>query len=129
MFVGGYMKNLIQELKIDRLPMSLNEYINIERGNKFAAAKIKKNETESVYWFIKAQELKPMKGKVRIVFHWYVKNIKKDPDNIAFGKKYILDGLVMAGILKNDGQKNIGGFSDHFHIDKKEGVVIYIEYV
>ena len=30
--------------------VSLNEYINAERSNKYKAAKIKKEETERAYW-------------------------------------------------------------------------------
>ena len=30
---------------------TLNDYIKAERGNKFAAAKLKKNATEGVAWY------------------------------------------------------------------------------
>lgn len=52
-------------------------------------------------------------------FHWYRKNKKVDPDNIAFAKKYILDGIVAAEALPNDGWSEVLGFSDSFSVDKE----------
>ena len=54
-----------------------------------------------------------------ITFRWLCKNKKKDKDNIAFAKKFILDGLVEAGVIKNDGWDDIEGFQDEFEIDAK----------
>ena len=38
---------------------------------------------------------------------WETVNNRIDPDNIYFAVKFILDGVVKAGILKSDGRKNI----------------------
>ena len=55
------------------------------------------------------------------IFHWYCQDFRRDPDNIEHGQKYILDGLVRAGILPNDGMKNLGGGKVHcFFRDKRE---------
>lgn len=94
----------------------LNTYINAERANKFGAAKIKKEATELVMWEVKSQKLKPIKGRIDLIFQWTVKDKKKDPDNIAYAKKFILDGLKEAGIIENDGWKQIGHFEDWFLI-------------
>lgn len=48
-----------------------------------------------------------------------MKNAKADPDNIAFNKKFILDGLKDAGIIRNDGFKEIRLLKDVFFIDNK----------
>lgn len=93
----------------------LNTYINTERSNKFAGAKLKKDETQQVAWW--AYDLKPMKN-INLVINWYCKNKKKDKDNISFGIKFILDGLVKAGVIKNDGWNDIEGFQHKFYIDK-----------
>ena len=116
----------IQTLFLNYLPTSLNEYIRIERGNKYEAARIKKTETERVAWLCKSQKIKPVTDKVYITFVWVVKNRKKDPDNIAFAKKFILDGLVMAKVIKQDNLNNIVGFRDIFVVDKREGVSVMI---
>ena len=56
--------------------------------------------------------------RVFITFRWFCKNRKKDSDNIVVGKKFILDGLVEAGVLKNDGWKQVAGFKDEFEVDR-----------
>lgn len=115
-----------QTLILDTIPCDLNTYINKERSNRFMAAKVKKEETEYVYWVCKEQGLKQAKKPVQLNFYWYVVNQKKDPDNISFSKKFIIDGLVTAGVLKNDGMKQVIGFEDHFILDKLEQVTVEI---
>lgn len=101
----------------------LNTYINYERMNRFAANKIKREETERVVWECKAQKLKPIAEDnypVFMIYTWYCKDKKKDKSNISsMGRKVIEDGLVEAGILKNDGWNLIEGFEDHFEIDSE----------
>lgn len=54
------------------------------------------------------------------LFEWYCENKRKDPDNIAGGgTKAILDGLVEAGVLPNDGWKQVKRIDHRFHIDKE----------
>ena len=52
-------------------------------------------------------------------FTWYTKNNRKDADNIAFAKKFVLDGFMKAGLLGNDNRKHITGFQDEFAVDKR----------
>lgn len=99
----------------------LNAYIKALNNNRYKGNSIKKEETNRVYWSAKISKVKPVKNyPVIIGFTWFVKNKMKDPDNIAFSKKYILDGLVLAKVLKDDSQRYIRGFSgEYFHIDKE----------
>lgn len=97
--------------------VDLNTYINKERGNRYAAATIKEEETRRVYWECKAQKLSRIDSPVFVACSWFCKNKRKDRDNIAFSKKFILDGLVKAGVLSNDGWDDIVGFQDAFFID------------
>lgn len=62
----------------------------------------------------KAKITKP----VTIRFRWIEKNSRRDMDNIAFAKKFILDALVKKGVLPDDGWKWVKGFRDEFEIDK-----------
>jgi Holliday junction resolvase RusA-like endonuclease len=94
----------------------LNSYIQAERGNKFAAAGVKQAMTHVCGLY--ARSLEPIDKRVKITFTWYCKNQKKDPDNIAFAKKFILDALVRTDILANDGWKQIAGFTDYFEVDE-----------
>lgn len=100
---------------------TLNEYINHERANKFKAAKIKKEETNLV--FLQVQN-KKIQTPCILKFTWHVKNKRKDPDNIAFSKKFILDGLVKAGVIPDDTHKHIEGFIDVFVISDDERVEV-----
>jgi len=69
-------------------------------------ASVKKAQTRKIAWIAKNQ-LSPIDGPVDLVFHWVTKSRRVDPDNVSHGSKYILDGLVVAGILPNDGRKTI----------------------
>lgn len=101
----------------------LNTYINAERRNRFLGAKIKKQNTEEVMWQTKG--IQPIKEyPIEVHIDWYVKDQRKDPDNICFSKKFILDGLVENGILVNDGQKQIAKFVDHIFNSKEERIEI-----
>lgn len=122
------------ELKIEisgALP-SANEYIHALARNRYLGGAMKRESTELVAWTAKSQfpnGVKEIDVPVFIEFHWYCKNKKKDPDNVAFAKKFIFDGLQVAGILQQDTWKSIIGFSDHFYIDKiNPRVVAIIKY-
>ena len=59
-------------------------------------------------------------GPVWMGYTWYERSRRRDKDNISsFGRKVIQDGLVKAGVLKNDGWAQIDGFSDSFKVDAK----------
>ena len=95
----------------------LNTYISAERSNRYAGAKIKREMTDYITMLAKCLKTQ-FRVPVRITYHWYCKNKRKDKDNIAFAKKFIQDGLVNAGVLKNDGWNDIEDFKDRFYIDK-----------
>ena len=70
------------------------------------------------------QQLKPVnKYPVYITCVWYCKDRRKDPSNRAAGIKFIEDGLVEAGILRNDGFNEIRKITHEFHVDKKNARV------
>lgn len=76
---------------------------------------MKQVETEKVAWIAKKL---PKMGKIDLKITWYCKDKRKDKDNILVGIKFILDGLVEAGIIKNDGWKEVGDITPKFEIDK-----------
>lgn len=101
---------------------TLNPFISENRKNKYAGALLKKEETLRVYYEMLVQKVKKIKlgrGKLYIRFNWYRSNKKTDPDNIAFARKFIMDGLVLAKVIPDDTWNIIGGFSDRFYVDKK----------
>lgn len=106
--------------------MYLNEYINTERRNKYAAAKIKDKLTSAVAWQCKAKQCHKPTGKVDMIFKWHVKG-RHDSDNIAFAKKFVLDGMVQAGLLENDNPKCVRHLADYIYRDLKKPQVDYVE--
>ena len=107
-----------------KLP-SLNDYINAERTNKFMGAKMKRNTQDGIAWFI--TKLPRFDKPVKIHFHWIEKTSRRDLDNIAFAKKFILDALVETGKLPDDSQKYVKGFTDTFEKGKENEVIVTIE--
>jgi len=70
------------------------------------AAKIKREEMEMILWQLPMLKIDK---RINITFQAYVKNARKDPDNIyVMFCKFFLDSLVKKGIIENDGQKQIG---------------------
>ena len=97
----------------------LNTYIKALNGNRWSGNTIKQEETLRIVKEVKSQHPEPIKNyPVKIQYKWYSKDQRKDLDNIAFAKKFVNDGLVMSGILKNDSQRFITGFTDEFYVDK-----------
>ena len=108
----------------DRFP-TLNEYIDCERGSTIAAAAMKKKCTEQVKEQCVSQHIQPVNGKVDLLFEWH-SSTRHDPDNVAFAKKFILDGLQLAGVLENDNRKFIGTMADEIIQDDKDYVILHI---
>ncbi len=108
----------------DRFP-TLNEYIDCERGSTIAAAAMKKKCTEQVREQCVSQQIQPVNGKVDLLFEWH-SSTRHDPDNVAFAKKFILDGLQAAGVLENDNRKFIGTMADEIIQDDEDYVILHI---
>jgi Holliday junction resolvase RusA-like endonuclease len=103
---------------------TLNDYIQKERGNWAAAASIKKKGTMAVQLEVMSQNRKPIEGIVDVDLYWIVPDNRQDPDNVFFATKYILDGMVKAGVLKEDGRKNIRHISHKIKTIKGSRFVI-----
>ena len=108
----------------NRFP-TLNEYIDCERGSTIAAAAMKKKCTEQVKAQCLSQPIQPVNGKVDLLFEWH-SSTRHDPDNVAFAKKFILDGLQLAGVLENDNRKFIGTMADEIIQDDEDYVILHI---
>lgn len=96
--------------------VSLNEFYRL---NPYDQGRTKREHDERVAWAAKAAKVMPAKGRIKYHVHWVEENRRRDLDNVAFGKKFVQDGLVKAGIIKNDTHHEIAGFSDSFSYDSK----------
>ena len=84
---------------------------------------MKREAQDAALWAIKAARLKPM-GKADVRFTWVEPDMRRDKDNVRFAAKFILDALVEAGVLANDGWKQVGGLSDLFLVSKADPRVV-----
>ena len=76
-------------------------------------------------WYINS--LPKFERPVKINFTWIEGNKKRDIDNVAFAKKFILDALVKAGKLKDDNRNCVIAFKDNFEYTKEFKIVLEIE--
>jgi hypothetical protein len=97
----------------------LNDYIRAERGNRFAAASIKKHATTRVRGEALSQKLPRLLRFDQLICVWYTRDARKDADNVAFAVKFVLDGLVDARVLPGDGRKFTGAILHSFLVDAK----------
>lgn len=104
-----------------------NELIGAANHNRFAGAGIKKRETRLCAEY--AMALRPITQPVYLLVRWFERDARRDIDNIAFGIKFILDGLREAQKLPNDGRSWVKRISHEFpDPDKKNPrVEVFIE--
>jgi len=71
----------------------------------------------------------PISEKVVVRCDWQYPRSKgrgKDPDNISFAIKYLLDGLVAAGVIPDDGPAQIESIHHYFAYHKEKGYGVTI---
>lgn len=97
--------------------LGLNDYTAACRTSKYVGAELKKKYTTIAYVAAHNAKVragwKTPKGKVHVTCVWYEKDKRRDPDNIASGIKFVLDGLVEAKVIQNDSQKYIADMPMH----------------
>jgi len=107
--------------------VSLNKYINSNRKNKYAGNNQKQSLTRLYRLQLQNEGRIELKNS-KIVMIWKLKDKRMDPDNVAFNKKFVLDGMVNSGLIEDDRHKHIGGFEDIFeygHKQQKVEIIIY----
>lgn len=116
------------KFEIDKRLMGLNEYTKLNRKNKYVANEAKQREQAYIMWCIKEQ-LGNLSIKRPVIGHftWIEENKRRDLDNICFAKKFILDALVDAKVLKDDNRKIVTNFTDSFEYANKSKVIVELE--
>lgn len=110
---------------VGKLP-SLNEYVEACRRNAHCGARLKCNVEAGI--IPQLAKLTKIENPVYITFIWHEVNKRRDKDNVAAAKKFILDALQKAGKLINDNNDYIAGFTDRFVYGGKEyGCTLIIE--
>jgi Holliday junction resolvase RusA-like endonuclease len=106
-----------------KLP-SLNEHIKKVANNRYGGGKYKKDIENQIIKIV--CQLEKIDKPVYIKFTWYEKTTRRDKDNVAFSKKYILDALQKAGVLPNDNNQYVKGFEDRFVYKQGDKVEVEI---
>lgn len=103
----------------------LNEYTDACRSNRYLGAKMKKDAQIQASWFL--HRLPQIKKPVKIYFLWQEKDHRRDPDNIAFAQKFILDELVRLKKIPNDTSRWVKGLYHDYTFGPDYMVTIYLE--
>lgn len=94
------------------------------RGHRYSRLKLVWNDT--IVLLARAARIPTMK-RAHLAFRWLERDKRRDPDNIAGGgRKIVLDGLVTAGVLENDGWAQVAGWTDSFDVAARAGVEVTI---
>ena len=112
------------KLFIPYSPPNWNNYIALERGNKYGANHLKQEEKRIVRLLTRGKQYTggyPVEVIVRPHYNAY----RQDLDNFRY--KGLLDGLVSAGVLKNDNLRHIQKITLEPIFDDKVGVEIEIK--
>jgi Holliday junction resolvase RusA-like endonuclease len=96
----------------------LNKIIADSKRHWTKYASEKKKLTENIAVLARSQ-IKGKYKKIDILFYWFCKSKKRDKDNIIAGQKFVIDALVKAGIIENDGWEQIRDIFHSFDVDKK----------
>lgn len=101
-----------QRFRIDGAYIGRNEAEKLARSHWSRASEVKRDETENAMLCAKGAGLKPVDGPVDVMVEFceqvkFTKRGKRkkprDCDNVQGAVKPILDGLVSAGVLPDDG--------------------------
>lgn len=115
-----------------KLP-SLNEYIAACNANRYRGGRFKHDIEEVIGWGIKqaisAGGLQRMEQPIIVHFRWHEKTKRRDADNIASAKKYILDAMQIFRVIPNDSRKYVRGFTDEIIDDAEDYVEVELEAV
>lgn len=87
---------------------------------------MKKQQENIVIASATMAKLEPFIAPAQFEFEWHEKTRRRDKDNVAFAKKFILDALQIGGWLRNDNNNFVISFTDTFVYDKEQKVVVTI---
>ena len=111
-----------------------NELVNTAMRNRFAYASLKREYTEHAMGYAleaaSRQGWRAPSGRVAVSCTWVERDRRRDPDNVEGGVKWLLDGIVRAGALKDDSQRYVASVSHSYTVGKHSpGVYVTLEAV
>ena len=101
-----------------RLPTK-NEALASARsqGGRYRFNVIKRNNMERIALLARHARI-PAFESAHFRFEWIEMNEKRDPDGVTFGASYVLDALQHAGVLPNDGWRQVLSIAHRWWVDK-----------
>ena len=106
--------------------LGLNEML-LARGRGHYAYNAKKKKLEEEIYYLCLEQGITYVTQAWFLFEWLEPNKRRDPDNVAAGRKFVFDGLVKARRLPGDGWKHVNGWLDTFQVDRENpGVRVHI---
>lgn len=112
------------KLFIEYVPPNWNKYIYAERTNLYVANKIKQQEKQIVQLLARGRKYTG-EYPVEVIVRPHFQARREDLDNCRY--KGLLDGLVAAGVLKNDNLKHIQKITLEPIFDDKVGIEFEIK--
>jgi len=103
-----------QRLAIHGTFPGTNQMLVAAKSHWAVYAREKKRLTGKVKFLAQLARLQTVDAPVTVRFWWYEANARRDVDNISSGQKYVLDGLVAAGVLHDDRRTCVKGIEHHF---------------
>lgn len=104
---------------------ALNEIIEAAKSHYGKYSNMKKDYTEIVGY--SALKERRIEKPIEVYIKWFTKDVKKDPDNVAAGVKFILDGLKESGVIVNDTRKYIKRIVHDFPEPDKKNPRVEVE--
>lgn len=99
----------------------------IGRGSRWIYTAAKRKWSTIIQQSILAAKIKPVE-RAYFRFCWMEASKRADPDNLAgIGRKFILDALVQAGKLPDDGWDEVLGWEDTWKVSPQPGVLVVME--
>jgi Holliday junction resolvase RusA-like endonuclease len=102
---------------------SFNQLIYFTKRSWAQYSNLKRTWTEKVSLSCIQQEI-PSFNTVHLDITWIEKTKRRDPDNIAYAVKFILDGMTKAKVIPSDKWDIVRGISHSFTIGKKHSFVV-----
>ena len=103
---------------------NLNDYVRASH-NEHARRRMKAEADGAVAWAVLTNDVPRLKPPVRVTVDCYEKDARRDPDNVhSMARKFVLDGLVAAGVIKDDSRKYVEQCPDRVLTDRARPRVV-----
>lgn len=106
-----------------KLP-GLNDYVRACRAKWQCGNRVKQDAEKIIMWQL--GRFRKIRTPCFICFQWHEQTKRRDKDNVAFAKKFVLDALQKAEKLENDNNNCVQGFTDTFVYGQGYGVKVTV---